>query len=110
MRFDSIAVWLSLLESRGVEVFFMSAKLSSKDIRKRIDHPVIDADGHWLEFGPSITDYLKEVGGQEVADAFRRRAGYVQKSLTMTPEERAQTRRQVRDGLRKAEDRLGRKR
>jgi hypothetical protein len=76
-----------------VEVFFMSAKLSSKDIRKRIDHPVIDADGHWLEFGPSITDYLKEVGGQEVADAFRRRAGYVQKSLTMTPEERAQTRR-----------------
>ena len=71
----------------------MSAKLSSKDIRKRIDHPVIDADGHWLEFGPSITDYLKEVGGQEVADAFRRRAGYVQKSLTMTPAERAQSRR-----------------
>ena len=43
----------------------MSEKLSSKDIRKRIGHPVIDADGHWLEFGPSITDYLKEVGGQQ---------------------------------------------
>jgi predicted TIM-barrel fold metal-dependent hydrolase len=87
LRFDSVALWCD------VEGFFMSAKLSSKDIRKRIDHPVIDADGHWLEFGPSITDYLKEVGGQKVADAFRRRAGYVQKSLTMTPEERAQTRR-----------------
>ena len=44
----------------------MSGKLSSKEIRKRIGHPVIDADGHWLEFGPSINDYLKEVAGQKV--------------------------------------------
>src|SRR5439155_19121193 len=72
---------------------FMSNKLSSKEIRKRIGHPVIDADGHWLEFGPSINDYLKEVGGQSVVDAFRKRAHYVQKSLAMTPTERAQTRR-----------------
>ncbi|HEY6421585.1 MAG TPA: amidohydrolase family protein [Candidatus Binataceae bacterium] len=71
----------------------MSVKLSSKEIRKRIGHPVIDADGHWLEFGPSISEYLKEVAGQQAVDSFRRRAGYVQKSLTMTPEERAQTRR-----------------
>jgi len=71
----------------------MSAKLSSKEIRKQIGHPVIDADGHWLEFGPSISDYLKEVAGQKVVDSFRQRAHYVQKSLTMTPEERAQTRR-----------------
>ena len=35
----------------------MSGRLSSKEIRKRIGHPVIDADGHWLEFGPSISDY-----------------------------------------------------
>ena len=42
----------------------MSGKLSSKDLRKRIGHPVIDADGHWLEFGPSINDYLREVAGQ----------------------------------------------
>ena len=48
----------------------MSEKLSSKDIRKRIGHPVIDADGHWLEFGPSITEYLKEVAGQGVAIHF----------------------------------------
>jgi predicted TIM-barrel fold metal-dependent hydrolase len=71
----------------------MSGKLSSKEIRKRIGHPVIDADGHWLEFGPAISDYLKEVGGPKVVDAFRQRGHYVQKSLAMTPEERAQTRR-----------------
>ena len=71
----------------------MSSKLKSEDIRKRIGHPVIDADGHWLEFGPSINEYLKEVAGQQVVDSFRRRGSYVQKSLTMAPEERAQTRR-----------------
>jgi hypothetical protein len=71
----------------------MSAKLSSKEIRKRIGHPVIDADGHWLEFGPSINDYLKDVAGQEAVDSCRRRSRYVQKSLSMTPDERAQTRR-----------------
>ena len=52
----------------------MSEKLSSKEIRKRIGHPVIDADGHWLEFGPSISDYLKEVAGEQAVDSFRRRA------------------------------------
>jgi predicted TIM-barrel fold metal-dependent hydrolase len=71
----------------------MSAKLSSKEIRKRIGHPVIDADGHWLEFGPSLHDYLKEVAGSDAVNSFRRRAGYVVKSLTMTLDERAQTRR-----------------
>lgn len=71
----------------------MSAKLSSKEIRKRIGHPVIDADGHWLEFGPAINDYMKDVAGIDAVNSFRRRGGYVQKSLTMTPEERAQTRR-----------------
>jgi predicted TIM-barrel fold metal-dependent hydrolase len=71
----------------------MSAGLGSKAIRKRVGHPVIDADGHWLEFGPSIGDYFKEVAGPESINWFRRRGGYVQKSLTMTPEERAQTRR-----------------
>jgi predicted TIM-barrel fold metal-dependent hydrolase len=71
----------------------MANKLSSKEIRKRLGHPVIDADGHWLEFGPSIGDYFKEVAGNNSVDSFRRRGGYVQRSLTMTPEERAQTRR-----------------
>src|SRR5436190_457095 len=71
----------------------MSHKLSSKEIRKRIGHPVIDADGHWLEFGPSIGDYMKEVGGQTVVDAFRKLGQNTAKSLAMTPEERAQTRR-----------------
>ena len=30
-------------------------------IRARLSHPVIDSDGHWVEYHPTIFDYLKKV-------------------------------------------------
>ena len=33
----------------------------SEALRARLSHPVIDSDGHWVEFGPDLMDYLKEV-------------------------------------------------
>ena len=43
---------------------------SSREIRARLDHPVIDADGHIIEFLPAIRDFLIEEGGRELADEF----------------------------------------
>jgi predicted TIM-barrel fold metal-dependent hydrolase len=40
---------------------------SSQQIRAQLGHPVIDADGHQLEFEPLLLEYLKEVGGGEFA-------------------------------------------
>ena len=34
-----------------------------KAIRAGLDFPVIDSDGHWLEYAPIVADYLKKVGG-----------------------------------------------
>ena len=31
----------------------MADSHSSKEIHDRLDHPVIDADGHYVEFGPA---------------------------------------------------------
>jgi hypothetical protein len=28
--------------------------------RVRLNHPVIDSDGHTVEFGPAVTDILKK--------------------------------------------------
>jgi predicted TIM-barrel fold metal-dependent hydrolase len=47
---------------------------SSAAVRARIDHPVIDGDGHWLEPVPIFLDYLREVGGPSVVDRFVRKA------------------------------------
>lgn len=41
---------------------------TARDIRRRIGHPVIDADGHWLEPAALLLATLKEVAGSDVAD------------------------------------------
>lgn len=40
----------------------------SAQIRVRLSHPVIDADGHSTEFEPAVLDYLKDVGGAGVVE------------------------------------------
>ncbi len=39
-------------------------------IRARLDHPVIDADGHVVEYLPLVRDFLVEEAGEEVARRF----------------------------------------
>ncbi|HEV2170596.1 MAG TPA: hypothetical protein VGR40_06595, partial [Candidatus Binatus sp.] len=62
-------------------------------IRASLKHPVIDADGHWLEFGPIILDQLEKFGGRRAVDGFRAFNGRVSKQLTASAEERKSKRR-----------------
>ena len=39
----------------------------SAKVRARLGHPVIDADGHMIELTPLLIDYVRQVGGAEVA-------------------------------------------
>jgi predicted TIM-barrel fold metal-dependent hydrolase len=39
-------------------------------IRSRLDHPVIDADGHMVEWTPLVRDFLVEEAGEAVAKRF----------------------------------------
>jgi predicted TIM-barrel fold metal-dependent hydrolase len=43
------------------------------DVRARLNHPVIDSDGHWVEFGPQVTDYLTQIGGAKAVEGFKAR-------------------------------------
>jgi predicted TIM-barrel fold metal-dependent hydrolase len=43
---------------------------SPAQIRSRLNHPVIDADGHWLEYAPVFSEQMRKVGGDLAADAF----------------------------------------
>jgi predicted TIM-barrel fold metal-dependent hydrolase len=40
----------------------MSSGLNGEAIRSRIGHPIIDADGHTLELGPAVSEYLRADG------------------------------------------------
>ncbi|MGH8012430.1 MAG: hypothetical protein ACREQ4_08025, partial [Candidatus Binataceae bacterium] len=50
-----------------------TSKADAARLRARLNHPVIDSDGHWVEFGPQLNDYLKAVGGSKALEAFRSR-------------------------------------
>jgi predicted TIM-barrel fold metal-dependent hydrolase len=68
----------------------MAENSASAEIHRRLNHPVIDADGHWIEFEPTLLDYLDAVAGPAMVDRFRRDdylAGLTAWSR-MSPEER----------------------
>jgi predicted TIM-barrel fold metal-dependent hydrolase len=46
----------------------------SAAVRKRLSHPVIDSDGHTVEFEPAFLDYLKQVGGAKLVERYRSEA------------------------------------
>jgi predicted TIM-barrel fold metal-dependent hydrolase len=46
----------------------MAAKSRSSEIREKLDHPIIDSDGHTAEFEPALFDYLRDVGGPQAVD------------------------------------------
>jgi predicted TIM-barrel fold metal-dependent hydrolase len=50
----------------------MGEQSVSAKIHARLNHPVIDADGHWIEFEPTLLDYLDGVAGPAMVDRFRR--------------------------------------
>ena len=68
----------------------MSANHSSKAalIRSRLKHPVIDADGHWVEFTPVVKEFIRRVGGDKAADGFAAVEGLITRVLSFSDDER----------------------
>jgi predicted TIM-barrel fold metal-dependent hydrolase len=48
----------------------MSAHLSPATIHSRLKHPVVDGDGHWLEFTPVFSEKMRKAVGDKAADGF----------------------------------------
>jgi len=65
-------------------------KMTPATLHARLTHPVIDGDGHWIEFEPTLLDYLKQVGGPTMVDRYRRNeySADLQHWARMTLEER----------------------
>jgi hypothetical protein len=40
----------------------------SAAIRARLNHPIVDADGHWVEYEPVLTEYLRDAMGNQAAE------------------------------------------
>jgi hypothetical protein len=45
----------------------MSAHASPEQVRSRLSHPIIDGDGHWIEYGPVFAERIRQVAGAKQA-------------------------------------------
>jgi predicted TIM-barrel fold metal-dependent hydrolase len=63
----------------------------SARVRARLNHPVVDGDGHWLEPIPIFLDYLRDVAGPSVVDRFVKKASDTT-WYDLAPEERMRRR------------------
>jgi predicted TIM-barrel fold metal-dependent hydrolase len=67
------------------------SSLSGAGIRARLAHPVIDSDGHVLEFVPAVRDEIEALAGREVAAAWDGVLGVWKRARAMSAaEKRAQ--------------------
>src|SRR6184192_3413422 len=68
----------------------MSAHHTPEEIRKDLTHPVIDGDGHWVEYTPVFAEKIRKVTGDLGANGFLESQRRGPDSLSMTPEQRAE--------------------
>ena len=61
-------------------------------IRASLDHPVIDGDGHWVEFDPVFAERMRKVGGDLAADGFLAALQTTRDALGMSVAERRRRR------------------
>ena len=40
---------------------------SGAEVRAKLDHPVVDADGHMMECSFAVLDFVRKVAGPEIA-------------------------------------------
>jgi hypothetical protein len=62
----------------------MSAHHTPEEIRKGLTHPVIDGDGHWVEYTPVFAEKIRKVTGDLGANGFLQSQRRGPDSLSMT--------------------------
>ena len=69
-----------------------NGQTDARKLHARLRHPVIDADGHWIEYGPVMKDEFRRIGGEAAAEALAVATQRVPTSLKMTLAERTRKR------------------
>ena len=68
----------------------MGSHRSPAEVRAGLKHPIIDADGHWVEYAPVFAERMRKAVGDKAADAFLALQRRVPDSLRLSIAERKQ--------------------
>src|SRR5579863_9962935 len=66
----------------------MSAHATPDQIHAKLSHPVIDGDGHWIEYTPVFAEKMRKVVGDKGADGFIASQRRIPDSLRLSIAER----------------------
>ena len=66
--------------------------MNASELRARLSHPIIDADGHWLEYGPVMREEFRRIGGDAAVEACDFASQRVPNALTLSVAERSRRR------------------
>jgi predicted TIM-barrel fold metal-dependent hydrolase len=69
-----------------------NGQTEARKVRSRLSHPIIDADGHWLEYAPLMREEFRRLGGDAAAEALALASQRVPRSLAMSLAERRRRR------------------
>lgn len=61
-------------------------------IHAKLKHPVVDGDGHWVEYDPVFSERMRKVGGDKAADGFLAAMRTTRDALSMSVTERRRRR------------------
>jgi predicted TIM-barrel fold metal-dependent hydrolase len=70
----------------------LNGSTEARKLRSRLNHPIIDADGHWLEYGPVMRDEFRRIGGDAAAEALAAATDRAPSALRMSVPERRRRR------------------
>ncbi len=68
----------------------MSSHRSPAQVRASLKHPIIDADGHWVEYTPVFAERMRKLAGDKAADGFLASQRRIPDALRLSIAERKQ--------------------
>src|SRR4030095_8749036 len=66
--------------------------MDARTLHARLNHPIVDADGHWLEYGPVMREEFRRIGGEAAGEALATATSRVPSSRKMAGAARARQR------------------
>src|SRR5262245_66697428 len=66
--------------------------MNARTLHSRLNHPVVDADGHWIEYLPVMRGEFRRIGGEAAVEALAVATDRVPYSLRLSLAERRRPR------------------
>src|SRR5215813_14164009 len=79
-------------DRRGGVVMSMNGQTEARKLRGSLSHPIIDADGHWIEYQPVMREEFRKIRGDAAVEALALATSRVPNSLKLSIAERRRRR------------------